>query len=117
MLAKMWKKILLAVCIIACIFNLMSKLVNRHSLETNLKSVNDGNTVLDAIKTENTEKEQSEENLITEEQEIVNSEDNNEENIVEEKSQENIQVTEENREEDDDPMNQLFKSSDFTIIF
>ena len=31
MLAKMWKKILLAVCIIACIFNLMAKLVNRQN--------------------------------------------------------------------------------------
>lgn len=47
MLAKLWKKVLLAVCIIACIFNVMSKLVNRNSLEVNLKSANDGNTVFD----------------------------------------------------------------------
>ena len=50
MLAKMWKKVLLAVCIIACIYNVMSKLVNRHSLESNLKSANDGNTVIDALR-------------------------------------------------------------------
>ena len=47
MLAKMWKKVLLAVCIIACIYNVMSKLVNRASLEANLKRANDGNTVFD----------------------------------------------------------------------
>ena len=47
MVAKLWKKVLLAVCIIACIFNVMSKLVNRNSLEVNLKSANDGNTVFD----------------------------------------------------------------------
>lgn len=47
MLAKMWKKILLAICIIACIYNIMSKLVNRGSLEANLRKANDGNTVFD----------------------------------------------------------------------
>ncbi len=47
MLAKMWKKFLLAVCIIACIYNIMSKLVNRASLEANLRRANDGNTVFD----------------------------------------------------------------------
>lgn len=47
MLAKLWKKVLLAICIIACIFNIMSKLVNRTSLEANLKSANDGNVVFD----------------------------------------------------------------------
>ena len=39
MLAKVWKKALLAVCIIACIYNVMSKLVNRTSLEVQLRSV------------------------------------------------------------------------------
>lgn len=47
MLAKIWKKALLAICIIACIYNIMSKLVNRASLEANLKRANDGNTVFD----------------------------------------------------------------------
>lgn len=47
MLAKLWKKVLLAVCIIACIYNIMSKLVNRASLEANLQRANDGNTVFD----------------------------------------------------------------------
>ena len=47
MLAKVWKKILFAICIIACIYNVMSKIVNRHSLEENLKSANDGNVVFE----------------------------------------------------------------------
>ena len=47
MLAKMWKKVLLAVCIVACIFNIMSKLVNRTSLEDSLNDANDGNVVFD----------------------------------------------------------------------
>ena len=50
MLAKLWKKVLLAVCIIACLFNIVSKIVNRHSLEVNLESVNDGSVVLKTIK-------------------------------------------------------------------
>lgn len=39
MLAKIWKKLLLAICIIACIYNVMNKLVSRKSLETQLNSV------------------------------------------------------------------------------
>ena len=53
MLAKLWKKVLLAVCIIACIFNIMYKLVNRTSLEVNLNSANDGNTVFDFTRKDN----------------------------------------------------------------
>ncbi len=41
MLAKMWKKIGIFILIIACIFNIMLKLVERISLNTQLKeSVN-----------------------------------------------------------------------------
>jgi hypothetical protein len=39
MLAKIWKKLLLAICIIACIYNIMNKLVSRKSLESNLRSI------------------------------------------------------------------------------
>ena len=49
MLAKVWKKVLLAICIVACIYNVMSKLVNRHSLEENLESANDGVLVFDVF--------------------------------------------------------------------
>ena len=50
MLAKIWKKVLLAICIIACIYNIMSKLVNRTSLELNLKSVENGESILSVFK-------------------------------------------------------------------
>lgn len=39
MLAKIWKKLLFAICIIACIYNVMNKLVSRTSLEVQLKSI------------------------------------------------------------------------------
>ena len=37
MLAKMWKKIGILILIVACIFNIMLKLVKRISLNTQLK--------------------------------------------------------------------------------
>lgn len=44
MLAKIWKKLLLAICIIACLFNITGKIVNRHSLKLNLEAINDGSS-------------------------------------------------------------------------
>ena len=38
MLAKYWKKIGLFILIVACIFNVMSKFVNKLSLKTELES-------------------------------------------------------------------------------
>ena len=38
MLAKIWKKVLLAILIIACLFNIVLKLVNRVSLNKELVS-------------------------------------------------------------------------------
>ena len=38
MLAKIWKKVCLAILIIACLFNIVSKLVNRISLNKELVS-------------------------------------------------------------------------------
>ena len=60
MLAKMWKKILLAICIIACIFNIMSKLVNRTSLELNLKSVVGSESLLSIFKEDKNDKNDKE---------------------------------------------------------
>lgn len=42
MLAKIWKKLLLAVCIIAILFNITAKLVNRISLEKAISSTPEG---------------------------------------------------------------------------
>lgn len=41
MLSKIWKKALLAICIIACLFNVMGKLIGRTSLDIQLNSVAD----------------------------------------------------------------------------
>ena len=38
MLAKIWKKLLMFILIVACIFNVMSKLINNLSLEDELLS-------------------------------------------------------------------------------
>ncbi len=50
MLAKIWKKVILAICLVACLFNITYKLVNRHSLKENLQSVNNGETIFDLSK-------------------------------------------------------------------
>ena len=39
MLAKIWKKLLFVICIIACLYNVVNKLVSRTSLEVQLKSI------------------------------------------------------------------------------
>lgn len=56
MLAKVWKKALLAVCIIACIYNVMHKLVTRTSLEVQLKSVQNQSSLMEIWKSNNTKK-------------------------------------------------------------
>lgn len=53
MLAKVWKKALLAICIIACLYNVMHKLISRTSLEVQLKSVESKTSVMDSGYEEN----------------------------------------------------------------
>ena len=133
MLAKMWKKVLLATCIIACIFNLMSKLVNRHSLESNLKRANDGNTVLDALKID----EPVEEKNVIENENLndnIIEQNNIDEQTENDKSGENDSNVSENKENEDDmnimdlfkkdeiteekqDQDKEFKYTDFTIVF
>lgn len=126
MLAKLWKKILLAVCIIACIFNIMSKLVNRHSLKENLESANDGVTVFDFFKKDDvkvTESEMIIDGVVNKNEATTNTMSNTtettvvEENVtpVEEATNETEeQVVEEKTEEKND---KVYSFSDFTIIF
>lgn len=45
MLSKIWKKLALAICIIAILFNITNKLVNRTNLGTQLKSVIGGTSI------------------------------------------------------------------------
>ena len=96
MLAKLWKKVLLAVCIIACLFNIMSKIVNRHSLEVNLESVNDGSVVFDFSK----EKEQATSSDIIEG--VVNQEDTTKESDTQNVAENNESQT---------------NSTDFVVIY
>ena len=51
MLAKIWKKVCIAILIVACLFNIISKLVNRISFNTEILSsaqyVSDGNNTVE----------------------------------------------------------------------
>lgn len=49
MLAKIWKKVLLSICILACIYNIMHKLVYRTSLNEQLKSVINQSSILEMV--------------------------------------------------------------------
>ena len=143
MLAKMWKKVLLAICIIACIFNIMSKLVNRHSLKENLESANDGITVFSIFQSDEVVETESKpiiDGVMNPEPEEVEDEKNtsvistyqtdetvnNTENVVveiEEVTENTAEQTEENTTtvetttEEENKENKPFKFSDFTILF
>ena len=86
MLAKIWKKLLLAICIIACLFNITSKIVNRTSLEVNLRQANDGTGILDILKKD--ENTTSKSDIIDGVKETVveNASKNNDSEVKEEKS-------------------------------
>lgn len=131
MLAKMWKQVLLAICIIACIFNIMSKLVNRHSLKENLNSANDGVTVFDIFKKDDVQVTETEtiidgvvnqevventvSNTTTSSEAVVEENVTETQNTVENQTEETTgQVVEAEATETDD---KTFKFSDFTIIF
>ena len=83
MLAKLWKKVLLVICILACIFNIMSKLVAKTSLELNLKSVENGESIMSVFKET---QEESKSNTITS-QDTINAEVSTQNNVVQEETQ------------------------------
>lgn len=56
MLAKIWKKLLLAICIIAVLFNVMYKLIHRANLMDQMKSVMGGNVIEFSTDEEDTNK-------------------------------------------------------------
>lgn len=58
MLAKIWKKLLLAICIIAILFNITYKFVTRENLTEQMKSVLHGN-VIEFTTEENTTAEEN----------------------------------------------------------
>ena len=120
MLAKIWKKVLFAICIIACLFNVVSKIVSRNSLEINLKSVNDGNTIWDSVKTKNETSNTSDKIEGVKDSSSNNSSENNVKKYVFE-DEDNYNIDDSNDEdnqntfeEDDD--DKTYRYSDYTII-
>lgn len=60
--AKLWKKIALAVCIIAILFNITNKLVKKTNLKDELQSVLGGEAISFSEETSNTVNEENSEN-------------------------------------------------------
>lgn len=130
MLPKIWKKLLLAICIIACLFNITVKLVNRISLEKVIASQQEGVNVKELL---NITDEQpvvtkpvnniTHYNVVetapvveqTEEQ--VNVEENIENENLEEENINNEEVTENVAEEQGENfMDRIFNSSGFSEL-
>lgn len=111
MLAKLWKKVLLAACIIACIFNIMSKLVSRTSLELNLKSVENGESILSIFK-DKEEGDATKESVEAESGEVTDSTVQTEANGAVENSNQNKEESEATQtEETTSPI------TDFVVIY
>lgn len=129
MLPKIWKKLLLAICIIACLFNVTAKLVNRISLEKVIASEQEGVDIKELLNitdeqpvvTKNTNSVSNynivETKPIVEEYEpeqhdnFENEEINSEEQPIEENNEENPE-----NEEDSNFMNRIFETSTFSDI-
>lgn len=105
MLSKIWKNLLLAICIIAILFNITSKLVNRISLEKTISSVPEGIDVkelLNIVEEENITEQSttSTYNVLTEENTVstynVVEENTVVENTVQEENVQDVNTVEEN---------------------
>ncbi len=57
MLAKWWKRIALFICIVAILFNVTYKLVNRTNLKQEVKSVMGGEAISFSVEEDNEEKD------------------------------------------------------------
>lgn len=121
MLAKMWKKVLLAICIIACIYNIMAKLVNRHSLESNLKTANDGNTVIDVLREDDATNANTSTNELKEQNVVSKTTEVNTSNTVEtEESQDEEEKENSNENENEEggkKVYHVFDINNFKITF
>ena len=79
MLAKVWKKALLVVCIVACMYNIMHKLISRTSLEAQLKSVENQNSIIDMLEdSKNTNQMVENTSSVKNEEKIVKKQEKNE---------------------------------------
>lgn len=103
MLAKIWKKVLLIICIIACLFNITYKIVNKTSLKVELQSIVGGESLSSIFKNKDKEKKQSE--FIEGIKDTIQTQ-------VQQKTDSQQSQTEENQNNGDNQMNQAEVQSD-----
>ncbi|MBO5398005.1 MAG: hypothetical protein J6A36_03645 [Clostridia bacterium] len=124
MLPKIWKKLLLAICIIACLFNITVKLVNRISLEKVIASQQEGVNVKELLNITDeqpvvTKPVNSVTNynvvetapVVEQTEEQVNVEEN-----IEEENINNEEVSENTEEQEENFMDRMFNSSGFSEL-
>lgn len=124
MLPKIWKKLLLAICIIACLFNITVKLVNRISLEKVIASQQEGVNVKELLNITDeqpvvTKPVNSVTNynvvetapVVEQTEEQVNVEEN-----IEEENINNEEVSENTKEQEENFMDHMFNSSGFSEL-
>lgn len=124
MLPKIWKKLLLAICIIACLFNITVKLVNRISLEKVIASQQEGVNVKELLNITDeqpvvTKPVNSVTNynvvetapVVEQTEEQVNVEEN-----IEEENINNEEVSENTEEQEENFMDHMFNSSGFSEL-
>ena len=131
MLPKIWKKLLLAICIIACLFNVMSKIVNRISIEkmiatqqegVNIKellNITDENPVVTNTNTISTYDDTAVNNTVIQNQDEEEYDNNmeDEEQYVEEGEEEiPEEVQEDENEENSNWMDRLFNTNDYSNL-
>lgn len=129
MLPKIWKKLLLAICIIACLFNITVKLVNRISLEKVIATQQEGVNVKELLNiTDEQPVVTKPVNSIThynvvetapvveQTEEQVNVEENIENENLEEENINNEEVAENTEEQGENFMDRIFNSSGFSEL-
>lgn len=113
MLSKIWKKALLAICIIAILFNITSKLVNRVSLESTITSAEDGVDVKELFNI--VDEETTETTTDTSSSSSYYEEDNEDETVEEEFYDEEV-VEEEVIEEESEDEEETTDITSFTTL-
>ena len=84
MLAKIWKKLLLVIVVIAVFFNITSKIVRRYSLDEQLNSVIGGESLSGLLHGEKDKKNETEANTIDNNKTSKQEDDEEQEEYIEE---------------------------------
>jgi len=96
LLAKLWKKVLLAICIIAILFDITSKFVRRYSLDEELNSVVGKDSLSSIFSDKKDDKDLNKDSTSNKKE---NSGKNSKEEKDKEKEKSNKELDEENEEE------------------